>query len=443
MGKLKLRAMAVALCVGVATAAMAAGYFTNGVPVAGGTQYPSTIPLTGNETLPADTNLPSGANPASEAITTLQLSGFAGALQTSANALVGGDAGQNLFVHGTTGASQTTTVGYGGPNNFVYWSGANTAVTLSKDTTAGDFPTGYSAAFKLARTSGQTGVVQVCMAQEVESANSYRFQGGVAELDFNAVTGANFSAASANMTAYIVYGTGTDQGTTNLAFGLNAGGGGSSGWTGQTNATAAVISLGGVSTAGRYVAVANIPTTATELAVALCYTPVGTAGTNDYVAFSGIQLKVSAQLAQYVSATVGYSATVVPASAFGRSLQAIETVYQERYAYALNEASITAGAVFATGQAPTATTCTAIVPFPVTMRAAPTYTNALSGTTFKLNSAAANVVLTTPFSATAGANTVNNGSVTFTASTLGATPGFGCELVSAAGTGQMLFTSEL
>ena len=57
----------------IGTLAHSAGFFTNGVPVAGGSQYPSTLPLTGLETIPADTNLLSGLNPASEAITTAQL----------------------------------------------------------------------------------------------------------------------------------------------------------------------------------------------------------------------------------------------------------------------------------------------------------------------------------------------------------------------------------
>ena len=56
--------------------AHAAGYFTNGLPTAGGSQYPSTYPLTGNETMPADTNLTNGQNPASEAVTPGQLKGY-------------------------------------------------------------------------------------------------------------------------------------------------------------------------------------------------------------------------------------------------------------------------------------------------------------------------------------------------------------------------------
>ena len=424
------------------TAAQAAGLFTNGVPVAGGAQYPSTIPLTGNETLPADTNLTGGLNPASEAITTAQMSAYGNSLPSRGNALIGGDATTNLFQRGTTGASETTTVTYGGPDRWAYWSGTSTAMTVSRDSTAADLPTSYKYAFKMARTASQTGVVQVCMAQEIESVNSYQFAGSTAELDFHAYTGANYSAANQNMTAYIIYGTGTDEGMTDLAYGLNAGGGGSTGWTGQTNATAAVINLGGVSTAGRYVAVANIPATATEVGVALCWTPVGTAGTNDYIAFDGIQLVRNTALASYASATVGYNAITVQATSFDRRSVEVETALQQRYTYSINEAG--AGVVQVGGGSAqgTSTTCTAWVPFPVNMRAAPTYSNALTTSTFKLVSASQTATaLSSPYSATLAANTINGGSINFT--TTGMTAKDGCFLVGAAGTGQMLWSAEL
>lgn len=61
-------AVVVALVVAV-TAAFAAGVYTSGLPAAGGTQYPSTLPLTGLETFPVDTNLTQGLNPASESVT--------------------------------------------------------------------------------------------------------------------------------------------------------------------------------------------------------------------------------------------------------------------------------------------------------------------------------------------------------------------------------------
>src|SRR4029077_2902794 len=213
----------------------------------------------------------------------------------------------------------------------------------------------------------------------VEGVNAYQFQGTTAELDFHAATGANFSAAGANMTAYIITGTGADEGvagTSSVAFGLNAGGGGSGGWTTQANATAAVINLGGVSSMGRYAAVAKIPVGTTEIAAALCYTPVGTAGTNDYVAFSGIGLVRNPALT--ANATAGYSCdnqsnSQVNCTTFERRSQAFETLLQQRYFYLLAETA--ASKIVSQGGAyMTATICDVAIKLPVTMRVAPTLT---------------------------------------------------------------------
>jgi len=430
----------------LSSAAWSAGFFTNGVPPAGGTQYPLTVPLTGNETVPADTNLTNGQNPASEAITTGQIASLAGGYGIGyRNLLIGGSATINLFQRATTGASQTTTVAYGGPDRWAYWSGTSTAMTVSQDSTASDVPAGEKYSFKMARTSGQTGVVQMCMAQEIESANVYQLQGQTVELDWNAYTGANFSPASPyNMTAYVIWGTGTDEGISKLAYGLNAGGGGGSAWTGQANATAAVVSLGGVSTAGRYAAVATIPLTATEVAVALCYTPTGTAGTNDYVALDSIQLVKNPSVASLVSTTLGYNvANGFPATPFERRPTAVETYLQQRYTYSIAEGTITAGTIMVGGGTAlgTTTTCSAFITFPTSMFKAPTYTNALTASTFKLVSASqAATALSTPFSATLGVNTVYGASMNFT--TTGMTAKDSCELVSAAGSGLMVFSGE-
>lgn len=366
-------AIAVA-AIAVVSVAYASGFVTNGLPPAGGSQYPTTIPLTGNELLPVDTQLSAGQNPQSEAVSISQLAGYMGGVRSNPNVLIGGDATTNLFQRATTGASVTTTLTYGGPDRWAYWSGTNTAMTVSRDSAATDIVAGSKYAFKMARTSGQTGVVQVCMAQEVESVNVYQLQGQTVELSFNAYTGANFSPTNANMTAYIITGTGTDEGlagSASMANGLNAGGGGTGTWTGQANATAAVISLGAVSTAGRYAAVATVPATATELGVALCFTPVGTAGTNDYVAFSNIQLVRNPALAGSVSTTAGYSCANIACSVFDRRNAAVEAQLQQRYFYKIAEgAAITQRASCAAIDT-THTNC--LFWTPVTMRVAPTF----------------------------------------------------------------------
>jgi hypothetical protein len=309
----------------------------------------------------------------------VQLAGYVGSLPTKGNVLIGGDASTNLFQRATSGSSVTTTVTYGGPDRWAYWSGTSTAMTVSQDTTAADLRPNTKAAFKMARTSGQTGVVQMCMLQEVESVNVYPFQGQIAELDFDAITGANFSPASGNLTAYIITGTGTDQGvagSASVAFGLNAGGGGSGGWTGQANATAAVIATGAAGSSGRYAAIGTIPAGATEIAVAICMTPVGTAGTNDYVALQNIQLVRNP--AAKVNTLLGYSCdnqsnALMQCTAFDRSRNAaVEASLQQRYYYQLTETAAIVPVAPCSAVDTTHTNC--LVQFPVPMRAAPALT---------------------------------------------------------------------
>lgn len=427
-----LKSSAVALAFAASFAAMvvqpvmAAGFFTNGVPTAGGTQYPTTIPLTGNETVPADTNLTNGQNPASEAITTAQLQQWGNQGPSRGNAIIGGDATTNLWQRGTSGASETTTYAYGGPDRWFYWSGTNTAMTVSRDSTAADVPAGYEYAFKMARTNAQTGTVQMCMAQEIESVNSYQFAGATAELDFHAATGANFSPSSLDMTAYVIYGTGTDEGAQKLAYGLNAGGGGSVGWTGQANATAAVINLGATSNLARYAAFASIPATATEMGVALCYTPSGTAGANDYVAFSGIQLTRNAS-SNLVSATAGYAcetgtsstSSTAGCTGYERRFAAFEARLQYRYYYQLAEGAAAKTEAMCRSRSTTSASCQLLFPEP--MRVAPTMTytagfavetTALGGTLGACSNLATDVQVSTN-----GPN-VNNVQVECTATTV-------------------------
>lgn len=69
----------------MAGAALAGGLYTNGFPQAG--SVANTLPLTGNELIPADTQLPSGLNPQTESISINQLTGVAAANASySANA---------------------------------------------------------------------------------------------------------------------------------------------------------------------------------------------------------------------------------------------------------------------------------------------------------------------------------------------------------------------
>ena len=434
------------------TAALAAAGLVALSALAFAQTYPPPL-LTSNG--PADLiKVVPGGNPAvGDDFETLPvLGGYFSSLPSRGNAIIGGDGTTNLWQRSTAGTAATTTVAYGSADRWASWSGTSTEVKVIRSSTAADLPPGYKYALKMQRTSGQTGVVQTCMLQEIESANSYQFQGSTAELDFHAYTGANFSAASANMTAYIITGTGADEGvagSASVAYGLNAGGGGSGGWTGQANATAAVINLGGVSTMGRYSAVGTIPAGATEVAVALCFTPVGTAGANDYIAFSGIQLVRNPGLT--ANATKGYSCdnqnnTLVNCTGFERRSQAIETALQLRYFYLLAEPA--ASKVVSEGGAyATATICDTTIKLPVTMRAIPTLVigGATEATTTwaVMSKSATPAALASTYliqDAVVG-NTVD--AIAVQGTTASTTAGFACYLVGAGGGANIQVSAEL
>lgn len=403
--------------------------------------------------------IPNGApGPTRTFLTPPTLAGYVGSLPAKSNYLIGGDATTNLWQRGTAGTAATVTVAYGSADRWASWSGTLTEVKVIRDSTAADLPGGYQYAFKMQRTSGQTGVVQTCMLQAIESANSYSLAGSTAELDFHAAYGANFSAASKQMTAYIITGTGADEGvagTSSVAYGLNAGGGGSGSWTTQANATAAVITL--VPGVGRYAAIGAIPAGTTEVAVALCFKPVGTAGTNDYIAFSGIQL-VRTQLAANATAgfdcstttggngtQIGTNAGNVQCAAFDRYRSiTVETALQQRYYYSILESASSGAQQSAAGNGATTTTCQLYFPFPVNMRIAPTFAAlaAFSTSTFTITHIATATALGTPYLAVLGANTVNGGSITATVAS-GLTTGQTCVLTSANGSGSFGWSAEL
>ncbi len=194
--------------------------------------YAGTWPLTGNELFPADTALPQGQQPQTELVTGAQIQGLAASGPSLLNAIIGGVSDTNLFQRcSTTQTAVTTTYTYGCADHWAIWAAADD-IKLLKDTTAGDITSGYASMYKFSRTTNVSGG-QNCMGQVVESALVYPFQGQVAEFDFHLFTGATYPATTGALTAYIVTGTSADEGMQKFAYTVNAGGGGSTAWTGS------------------------------------------------------------------------------------------------------------------------------------------------------------------------------------------------------------------
>jgi hypothetical protein len=193
------------------------------------------------------------------------------------------------------------------------------------------------------RNSGQTLTNAIVWQGTIETANSVPLAGKQVTVSFYARAGANFSAASSIFNWALLSGTGTDQNVT--AF------------TGSTSVISTTATL--TTTWQRFQATATIGATATEIGFQSYYTPTGTAGTNDYFEITGIQLEIAAT-----------------ASSFSRNAAtyALELAACQRYYY-LHASGI--DGTICNFLYFNATTSTAMLSFPVTMRTAPT----LSSTT--------------------------------------------------------------
>lgn len=419
-----------AVALATTTTAYGAGFFTNGVPVAGQSPYPSTIPLTGNETIPADTNLSGGTLPQSIAVTTQQLANYVGSTSgTSAfrNSLVNG--GQDVWQRGTSFAAIANTLTYTADR---WWAlgGASSSIAISRQTGASDITARFGASLRFQRTAANADVAQVCVGQVLDTENSFKFQGQIAEFTFYALAGANFSPASSNVQVTIGSGTGTNGSAANFSAGA---------WTGYANA---IQQNQAVSTTWtRYVAQASIPVGAVQVGVKICFTPVGTAGANDWVELTGLQLAVNPG---GTSGVIGSAASYMPLNYEFRPIS-VETILAQRYTWTIAEPAASL-AIGLNGRSASTTTCVVTMPVPVIMRSAPTVTfagTALGATTWTTTFVVTNAALSTPFlAATAGGHTT--GSINLTATT-GAvqTAGQACSLTGAGGGSLIVASSEL
>jgi hypothetical protein len=133
-------------------------------------------------------------------------------------------------------------------------------------------------AARMQRTTSSATTTLMDFGYSMETADAIKFAGQRVTLSFYARKGANYSGAAGASFGFALYtGTGTDQslmlGYTGSAATLN---------TGTTLTTSMA----------RYSETVTIPTTTTEIGLYFSYTPTGTAGANDYVDITGVQLEL-------------------------------------------------------------------------------------------------------------------------------------------------------
>ena len=242
------------------------------------------------------------------------------------NYIINGD--MKIWQRGTT-QTITTTWAYGSVDRwvFVQEGSANSIAQL-----AGGFHSGWVNGVKFGRPSGSTTTGDIHMGQVLEQINMADLQGQVVTLSFWVYKGTTFSGGT--FVAQVGTGTGGQQVSTSIG-----------GLEGQTTPIHEVVTPSGTLT--QYQCTGTIPLTATNLYVQFYYTPTGTAGADDNLYITGVQLEK------------GSVATSFETRPYG-----LELALCQRYFYNFNNIDSLYRITSAVGLT--------TIPFPVSMRTAPT-----------------------------------------------------------------------
>lgn len=398
----------VALLVGLGPqAAEAGGFFTNGVPPAGGSQYPFTLPLTGNETIPADTNLANGQSPQSESISSAQLGSALAPQGNPRNFLENGDMGVNQQGTGaiTGGTTTVTALQFAADRWFVdtnVGSGAGQAQIITASPAP---PTGFTQSVKVWRNSGAL-TQPVCTLQEIETSRATELAGKTVVLSTSLQPLAGITSTAGQVSGFVITGTGTDEGLATLTASPAI----TPAWTGIATAGQSTWALGTTAVWARYnTGPVAIPATATEVGVEICFTPAGSSsGATDGFAVTGVQLEA-----------VASNSTLQPVgpSAFEWRPLDYEVQEAQRFFMQLNEPASAAGTPITCGNIASASQVCQLNLRPPMRGTTPVVVIPTTGT-FKMNIAGTPTTWTTP---TAG--TCSTTACVITASTTDATVG--------------------
>ena len=269
------------------------------------------------------------------------------------NRIINGDMRIDQRNSGAGASVGTGTSGTYGPDRFYGYTGTGSVWTTSRVSTGNtDFPF----ANRLQRANGSSSTAAIYWRQIIESANCSDLAGQTVTLSLYITAGANYSGGA--LSVNIFTGTGSDQGVVSLN---------TAAWT--SLATPVNSTITPTTTRTRYTFTATLGATVQEVAVGLTFTPTGTAGANDFIDITGVQLEV------------GSVATPFERRSYGQELALCQRYYQT----ASNvELQMIASATVYDGPA--------ILSLPVSMRALPTVT--VSGTKV---SNTGNTVVTTTF----------------------------------------------
>jgi hypothetical protein len=293
---------------------------------------------------------------------------------TSATAYIPSNvAGKNFIINGAfdfwqRGTTYSMTAGwsYGAADRWgmqQYPTGGACSVTRSTDV-----PTGAQYSIKTQRTASSTNTSSMGILQCIESMNAILLRGQTVTLSFYAKAGANFSGGTLN--AKIQTGTAADE-TLGMANGSYTG-----------NIVAGNTSPSITTTWTRYTLTTTLASNIQEISININWAGSGTAGADDSVYVSNVQLETGS--------------VATPFSRAGGDIQG-ELAKCQRYYYRaggefsyprLN--STTNYPFFGTAIATSSTNAIGVVPLPVPMRVYPTSIDLLSAVSYRLLTGNAN-----------------------------------------------------
>ena len=222
---------------------------------------------------------------------------------------------RNLIINGAMQVAQRGTSFTGITSTIAYrmdrWqvgfgaAGSNYSITQSTDV-----PDNFKYSMKWQRTASNAVTNSIWFSQAFESVNSKVVAGKTCTLSYYAKKGANYSASSSDIQVRIISGTGTDQSATSAI---------TAGWTGYATplSTTQVITTGWV----RYTHTVTFASNVNQVSVNLASNSAGTAGADDSLFITGIQLEL------------GETATPFEHRSFGDELLACQRYYEHTYPY--------------------------------------------------------------------------------------------------------------
>lgn len=197
-------------------------------------------------------------------------------------------AGKNFVLNGafdcwqraTASTALPTTVGYSTADRWAVNQDTTSAGTSSQATSS--MPSGFRYAIQLQRNSSSTSTNPIRMYQILETQNSIPAQGKVLTFSFWAKAGANYSPTSSALNIRVSTGTGTDQSVTNLPSGS---------LTGYAEVVSTSVTL--TTSWQRFTLTSStVSSSATQIGFGFFWNPTGTAGANDWVQITGVQLEI-------------------------------------------------------------------------------------------------------------------------------------------------------